>query len=285
MAKPSIFRLHSFSERNLIRLGAYLADKIRKDLVRKLKTDGLMQDPAGVKDMHGSDLSAYHIIHATISGIKLRGVVEGMPDINPYIASPILFIDPVDGSRNWERQVGDPAFAMAYCEKAEDAYMEDLSFAYVEGLLSGDKYYTLKGKVWYRSALLNQKWILPKLKHTPLNEATAYVKPGYTAAEKVLKFASELMKQCKDIRAFDNSSTELCQFARGAADLIVEARDLSDFHNLLAYPILTAVGATVTDLHGIPLDKHPVCPGEIVNFLVFSSKDLQKESMQYLKTQ
>lgn len=271
------------SERDLIKLGRRLAKEIRKVLVREMKSALRAEEPREVKATHKIDELAYKTISKETEGLAIRIVIEGSKPINSEVSSPTLFIDPIDGSRNWERQIGDPAFAMAFCAKEGDICFDDLSFCFVEGLRSGDQYYTLNGKALYKSKLLNQKAIkLPKRHSAALENSLAYIKPGYSQAAKVIDFAKPLMIACKDIRAIDNSATDLCELARGACDFIIEARDLSDFHNLLAYPMLKATGCVLTDLHGNGLGNTKAIPDSIYDFMAFSSPELKDEVLQVL---
>jgi fructose-1,6-bisphosphatase/inositol monophosphatase family enzyme len=266
-----------FSERDLIALGRKLASAIRKALIRELKSDERELEPEGVKAQHASDLIAFRIIEKEFKGLAVKLEIEGFETINPEIQSPSIFIDPLDGSRNWERQIGDPAFALAYAEKEGEICFRDLQFAYVEGLRSGDQYFSLKGKAFYRSKLLNKNFRLQKRKTKNLKESTAYIKPGYSAAQKALDYSKDIILYCKDIRAIDNSATELCELARGACDFIIEARDLSDFHNLLAFPILKNCGGVLSNLEGELMDRKPAIPGKIYNFTAFAHADLMHE--------
>jgi fructose-1,6-bisphosphatase/inositol monophosphatase family enzyme len=272
------------SERDLIKLGRRLAKEIRKVLIREMKSTSRTDEPREVKATHKIDELAYKILSNETQGLPIRIVIEGAKPINPEVASPTLFIDPVDGSRNWERQIGDPAFAMAFCAKEGEISFNDLSFCFVEGLRSGDQYYTLNGKALYKSKLLNQKAIkLPKRSAVALENSLAYIKPGYSQAGKVIEFARTVMLACKDIRAIDNSATDLCELARGACDFIIEARDLSDFHNLLAFPMLKASGCMLTDLKGNDLGTAKAIPDKIYDFMAFSSPQLRDEALLLLK--
>jgi fructose-1,6-bisphosphatase/inositol monophosphatase family enzyme len=272
------------SERDLIKLGRRLAKEIRKVLIREIKSTSRIEEPREVKATHKIDEIAYKIIARETTGLPIRIVIEGAEPINPEINAPVLFIDPVDGSRNWERQIGDPAFAMAYTTSEGDLHFKDLSFCFIECLRSGDQYYTLNGKAFYKSKLLNQKAAkLPKRNVKVLKDSLAYIKPGYSQAAKAIDFAKPIMLACKDIRAIDNSASELCELARGATDLIIEARDLSDFHNLLAYPILKATGCIVTDLKGNDLGETKAIPEKVYDFMAFSSSELKEEVLKALK--
>jgi fructose-1,6-bisphosphatase/inositol monophosphatase family enzyme len=257
-----------------------MARKIKKDLRQVANSGEIDKEPFHIKGTHQADHMAYRTIKDMLKDVKLRGVVEGMPVIHPEIEAPILYIDPIDGSRNWDRQVGDPAFAMAFSNVPAHHALDDLKFAYVEGLLSGDIYYTMKAKAYYRSYFSGKTMPLGSVGASiSLREAVAYIKPGYSAAEKVLYLGGSLMREVKDIRAFDNSAMELCHLARGGCDLVLEARDLSDYFNLLAWPILRAVDAQLLSLEGKPLRTSVFEPDQIINFLAASHSELAVEAL------
>lgn len=282
MPKPSVKQLHTLNERNFVRLGAYLAKHVRRKLVQH-EAMMAINEPLDIKGTHRADELAYLVITEALSGVRVRGVVEGMPIIHPHIDAPILYIDPVDGSRNWDRQVGDPAFAMALSLKPSGHTLDDLQWSFVEGLHSADRYYTLKNRAHFRLHAKRKIYPLTKaVGQLRLEEMVAYIKPGYSAADKVLRIGGDLMQAVKDIRAFDNSAMELCHLARGACDLILEARDLSDFYNLLAWPILRASGAELYALDGQLLRERLFEPGQIMNFIALRQPGSKEEVLAKL---
>ncbi|HSJ67043.1 MAG TPA: hypothetical protein VK921_05185 [Anditalea sp.] len=205
----------------------------------------------GVKDTHHIDQIAFKLIKKQLSNLPVNVYLEGFPPIVNHSADYNLYIDPVDGSRNWDRGVGDPCFCMAVSKNIPHLTFRDLTFAFVGGYHSLDQYYLEDGSPIFESHLLQQKIILENIKKVQtLNSAHAYLKPGYSAAKYHFDFCLPIYYRVKDIRSIDNSGMDLCEIARGAADFAIEARQLSDFYNLLAYPIFHSSGGIITDLNG-----------------------------------
>lgn len=205
----------------------------------------------GVKDTHHIDEVAYELIKEELRPHPINLYLEGFKPLLQEGAEYNFYIDPVDGSRNWDRAVGDPCFCLAVSENKPDLRFKDLFFAFIGGYHSKDQYYIEDGKAIFESKMLQQKITLgsqPRIQH--LNASHAYLKAGYSAAKFHFDFCLPIYYQVKDIRAIDNSGMDLCEIARGAADFAIEARQLSDFYNLLAYPIFYAAGGIITDLEG-----------------------------------
>jgi fructose-1,6-bisphosphatase/inositol monophosphatase family enzyme len=283
MPKASISTLHTFSERNLLRLARQMVKNIKKGLRDRMSQGYPVSDPSDIKGTHQADYVAFEVIKTMVRDIKARVVVEGMPVLHPELEAPILYIDPIDGSRNWDRQVGDPGFAMAYSAMPGPHSLNDLQFAYVEGLLSGDIHYTLKGKAYYRNFFSGKTQGLQRIAMPgKISELVAYIKPGYSAGGKVLSMGSALIREVKDIRSFDNSAMELCHLAKGSCDLILEVRDLSDYFNLLAWPIVRATQGGLFSLEGADLSGQVFVPEKVVNFIALREKSMIAEILSRL---
>ncbi|MBT0811962.1 hypothetical protein KIH41_11795 [Litoribacter ruber] len=204
-----------------------------------------------VKATHLIDEVAFEVIRKELLELPVNIYMEGFPAIKTESAEFNIYIDPVDGSRNWDRGVGDPSFCLAVSPVKESLRFGDLSFSFIGGYHSHDRYYIQNGKAIFDSHLL-QKQIEINTKNAAakLGDAHAYLKPGYTATKAHFDYCWPIYPLVKDIRAIDNSGMDLCEIARGAADFSIECRKLSDFYNLLAFPILKAAGGVVTDLNG-----------------------------------
>jgi len=205
----------------------------------------------GVKDTHHIDQVAFNLVKKQLSSLSVNIFLEGFPPILKEQAKYNFYIDPVDGSRNWDRGVGDPCFCLAVSENLPRPTFRDLIFSFIGGYHSFDQYYLEEGVAIFDSHLLQQKIRLDySNKVQTLSSAHAYLKPGYSAAKYHFDFCLPIYYRVKDIRSIDNSGMDLCEIARGAADFAIEARQLSDFYNLLAYPIFHASGGVITDLKG-----------------------------------
>ncbi|KEO74485.1 FIG domain-containing protein [Anditalea andensis] len=208
----------------------------------------------GVKDTHHIDEVAFQLIRKYMDQFTINIYVEGFPPIYKKDANFNLYIDPVDGSRNWDRGVGDPCFCLAVSQNKPSLTFKDLIFSFTGGYHSLDQYYIEDKSAVFESHRLNKKIFLNELNRVQsLAQSHAYLKPGYSAAKFHFDFCLPLYFKVKDIRAIDNSGMDLCEIARGAADFAIEARQLSDFYNLLSYPIFHASGGIITDLEGLDM--------------------------------
>jgi fructose-1,6-bisphosphatase/inositol monophosphatase family enzyme len=245
---------------------------------------GLNKDSdQGVKDTHHIDHVAFQLIKEQLANYPVNIYLEGFSPIIVSQAAYNLFIDPVDGSRNWDRGVGDPCFCLAVSENKPHLTFRDLTFAYIGGYHSFDQYYLEDNSAVFESHLLQHKIILGGNNRVQtLNTAHAYLKPGYSAAKYHFDFCLPIYYRVKDIRSIDNSGMDLCEIARGAADFAIEARQLSDFYNLLAYPIFHAAGGVITDLTGQDLIDREFNIDSQYDFIASSNKPLLLEIFDVL---
>jgi len=237
----------------------------------------------GVKDTHHIDEIAFKLIKEHFEKLPVNVYLEGFPPITNHAAKYNFYIDPVDGSRNWDRGVGDPCFCLAVSENKPYLTFRDLMFAFIGGYHSKDQYYLEDNSPIYESHLLQKKIVLRHIsKVQTLNAAHAYLKPGYSAAKYHFDFCLPIYYRVKDIRSIDNSGMDLCEIARGAADFAIEARQLSDFYNLLAYPIFHASGGVITDLTGQDLIDREFNIDSQYDFIASSNNVLLSEILEVL---
>ena len=237
----------------------------------------------GVKDTHHIDQLAFDLIKGELSQLPVNLYLEGFPPITKEGAAFNVYIDPVDGSRNWDRGVGDPCFCLAVSANKTHLTFRDLKFAFIGGYHSFDQYYVEGTSAIYESHILHRKVILKNVNRAnTLSTAHAYLKPGYSAAKYHFDFCLPVYYRVKDIRAIDNSGMDLCEIARGAADFAIEARQLSDFYNLLAYPLFHAAGGIITDLAGQDLIDREFDINAQYDFIASSNRELLTEILEVL---
>lgn len=250
---------------------------VKKAMLSDLQNNhdsGVRADGESTKAVHAIDEVAYREALQMLQEVPCNVYMESFaPHLSPDAAFS-LFIDPVDGSLNWDRGVGDPCFALAITEKTTDIRFCDFSFAYVEGLRSGDYYFVRDGKAWFYQHLLGKEKVVQSSTQEDLSKAHAYLKTGYQGAAKQFRVSMPIFLKVKDIRAIDNSGMELCELARGASDLMIEARQLSDFYNLLAFPIVRAAGGVISDLDGNRIDNELIRPEGLYDFVAAGNEIL-----------
>lgn len=271
---------------SLPEIGPSIASSIRERLRYRLMASGpgeTLSDPADLKSTHAIDEFAADIASAVLGQYRCNIFIEGRTARYDPEAPLCFYIDPVDGSTNWDRCVGDPATVIACCERPVARTLSDLDSAYVEGLASGDRYWGADGGASYYCARTGRTIAIEDRPAVPLARATGYIRFGYGGAREQLQASVPLMLECRDLRAFDNAGTELCELARGAADFMVDARGFSDGFNLLSWPILRAAGGVLLDLDGAPLETMSFDPAAHYDFVAAQSSGLAQEVLSRVR--
>lgn len=266
-------------------VGHAIAASIRERLVERLTEAGPLQGAAGTdpKATHAIDEHAAEIATAALADHRCNIYIEGhAARIHPE-ARLACYLDPVDGSMNWDRRIGDPAFVLAWCRGPAANSLDDLEAAYVEGLASGDCYWVHAGRAMYHCQLTGRTTHLGPQPPVPLEQAIGYLRFGYGGAAAQLAATGGLLLAARDVRAVDNAAIEFCEIARGAAGFMVEARGLSDGYNLLAWPIVRAVGGALLDPGGAQLAQRSFVAERVQDYVVASSPGLAHEVVEYMR--
>ncbi|MCC5919168.1 MAG: hypothetical protein LAT68_00305 [Cyclobacteriaceae bacterium] len=261
-------------------------DSIRAAVIQHLDdilSHGAELDRLSVKATHQIDEVAFEILKEHFKEFPADLYIESFDPILKEGSEWVLFCDPVDGSRNCDRNIGDAGFGICLSPKREQLRFSDLQDAFVGGLRTGDRYYTKGGSAFYQSALTKKEYPLRSSAETQLKNALLLLKAGYSAADTHFSQAYPLYFACKDSRSFENSIVEMCELARGGMDAFVEVRKLSDFYNLVAYPILRASGASLVNLQGQPFEQLAVDPDGYYDFVGASTEILAIEIINILK--
>ncbi|WP_299489675.1 inositol monophosphatase family protein [uncultured Shewanella sp.] len=240
------------------------------------------QNEADTKSTHHADNIAFHIITQHLESYPCQIFMEGFQFPKKDNPDFIIYIDPLDGSLNWDRGIGDPCIALAISEHLDNPTFDHLCFAYVEGLHSGDYYYTENEKSYFYSSLLENTQVIQCKGKTQLSTACGYLRLGYSKAEEQLLFSYPIFLQCRDIRAIENSNMELCELARNAADFMIEARKTSDLYNLLAYPILKYAGGHIVNKVSENLCHQIIQPNDIYDFIATTNPLLLEDILTSL---
>ncbi len=264
-----------------------ISQEVKAELIKALSETGFvgetLSNPYSLKSTHRVDKIAIEVIWEKLKDYPCNIYIESAQITEKKNAEFTMIIDPIDGSLNWDRGVGDPCIAIAITQKTKDIQLQDLEYAYVEGFRSGDYYYTQEGMSYFHSHLLQKIVPIHTAGKTELAEATAYLRSGYSSAKKQLEKSFPLFLLCRDLRAIDNSAMEICEVARNAADLIVEARQISDNFNLLAYPILKNAGGLLCDLEGNSLEELSLESEQVVDYVICNNATLLAEILLILK--
>lgn len=258
-------------------LAASMAADVRTSLLRQstaADADESLIDPDDLKSAHDIDIRAAAIVRRALADFRCNVVIEGEAAEIDDAAAFCVYIDPVDGSLNWDRGIGDPAFVLAAAPGPRAARLDDLHFAYVEGLRSGDRYRTAGGDAWYHCYLTGRERRLRTAAPHRLAEATGYLRAGYGGARRQLAATLPLYLGARDLRAIDNAASEFGEIARNAAHFLVEARGISDGFNLLAWPVARAAGGVLRGLDGAEPAAAPFEPDAPLDYLLAGNADL-----------
>lgn len=258
-----------------------IAYSIRDTLIQRLSETGYIGDT----NLVSNDLKSHHsiddiAIKAVMNELKDSKVAIYLEDEKKHVADGAnysIYIDPVDGSLNWDRGTGDPCIVIAMSDKIKISCLDDLNFAFVYGLRSGDEYWVEDNKAYYFCKLTQSKYEINSAQTVGVENMVGYFRPGYGMAERQLRRTLPLFYKVRDIRAMDNAGIEICEIARGAADLMIEARDGSDGFNLLAYPILKAAGGAIFTLTGADISSKPISLDNKYNYIALGNPSQIKE--------
>ncbi len=265
-------------------LGHRVARGVRARLRDEPAPGETLTDPADLKSGHRIDAHAIAVVREVLVDQRCNVRIEGGDDDIDPEAAFCLYIDPVDGSLNWDRGIGDPAVALAVAAGPRAECLDDLALAYVEGLRTGDRYWMGGGDgVYHYDAVRESSAAIACTGPEALAQATAYLRCGYGGARPQLAASLSLMLAARDVRAVDNAAMECAEIARGAADLLVEARGISDGYNLLAYPLARAAGAVLTDLDGADLGPQPFRPDEPVDYVLAGNRGLANQAIALMQ--
>jgi len=271
-------------ENEFLGKAAYITKAICQRLHERILKHGFLGEklakPGDLKSTHDIDYIAADIALEALRGTGANVFIESIDTGQHDAAQFSIYIDPVDGSLNYDRGIGDPSVAIAMSRKPQIESLEDLEFAYILGLRSQHAYFTKTGEshLW-----INGMTKTHVIKCTPkqnLAESVAYLRPGYGFSEHYLAQVLPIFLKVKDIRAIDNTAMEMCEIARNAADIMIEARNASDVYNLLAYPILRNAGGLLLDLHGNNLAKESLDLNKDYDYIATNSQPLAIEAIE-----
>lgn len=255
----------------LAALAGSIASEVRATLLQRPEIAGSgesLADPADLKSIHDIDVRAAAIARRSFEDFRCNLVIEGEEADIDTDAAFSVYLDPVDGSLNWDRGIGDPAFVLAVAPGPRAGCLDDLHFVYVEGLRSGDRYRTAGGVGFHYCHMTGLERHLQIAAPESLADATGYLRAGYGGARRQLMATLPLYLGARDLRAIDNAATEFGDIARNAAHFLVEARGISDGFNVLAWPLVRVAGGVLRDLDGNTLGAAPFEPHAPLDYLL-----------------
>ncbi len=267
-------------------LAEQLSFKVKDLLLEVRKHTGYIGDtnlnPNHLKSCHAVDKPLHEYLCHFLKDHKANIFIESSQPVLREDAEFSLFIDPVDGSLNWDREIGNPCFVAAFSSKTNDVTYQDLEYGFVKNFRTNDVYQAKNGKSYYYSSLTDKQIEIKCQGQVDLKNARGCLRPGYSLATNQFAATAPLFLLAKDIRSEENTGIELCYIARDALDFIVEARKASDDFNLLAYPIIKNSGAIISDLNGAGFSGKIISQTGKQDFIVSNSKKLHYEILKQI---
>lgn len=278
MSKPAVP-----GDGRLAETTAAIGAAVRSALLERRDEGETLQDPRDLKSAHAIDARAAGIARRALRGFHCNLVVEGDVAEDDPDAAFCVYLDPVDGSLNWDRGIGDPALVLAVAHGPRAGCIDELAFVGIEALRSGDRYWTADGDAFHRCALSGRRQRLRTAAPRHVREAVGYLRAGYGGARRQLARTLPLYLAARDLRAVDNAATEFGEIARNAAHFLVEARGISDGFNLLAWPLVRAAGGVLRGLDGSDIVQAPFTPAAATDYVLAGNPALADDLLSRLQ--
>lgn len=197
----------------------------------------------------------------------------------PYdTCAPLSFyLVPIDGALNSDRRASEPAFAIACCSGPAAARLADLDAAYVEGLVTGDRYWAQDGKAFFRAGPTGRTMPLSYQGPQRLADSVGYLRFAETGAAKPPVAALSRFRGVCGMRAADGAAMKFCEIARGTADFMISPHGIANGYDLLAWPVVRAIGGDLCTLAGHSLPEEPFNLDAVYHYIVASSANLCRE--------
>lgn len=205
-------------------------------------------DRTAMVDRVAEDVVIAHCERLAADGARFLLRSEELGDREFGAASPILVVDPVDGSINAKQ-------GLPYCCTSL-ALLEGTSFAattvgVVRNLAGRGVYSAVRGE----GAWLDGEALRPlAVGLAPSGEVPVLVMEAVLSPPMIVRQA-RLIERCGRVRLLGAAALSLCQAATGAASAVVAPGGLRSFDCAAGLLVLEEAGALVTDLEGKPVGE------------------------------
>jgi myo-inositol-1(or 4)-monophosphatase len=148
----------------------------------------------------------------------------------------IIYLDPVDGTYNAEKNISFYALSIAYAEKGQ------IIRAFVQNLATGEEFTAEKGKGAYQNGCP-----IRISEVTALRTSAMSIYGKHYEQDRIF----HLMQKIRRFRQFGASALELCYVAAGKIDGFVDLRSTLRVTDAAAGVLICEeAGGMVTDIHG-----------------------------------
>jgi len=203
-------------------------------------------DRTAMVDRVAEDVVIAHCERLAAEGARFLLRSEELGDREFGAASPLLVVDPVDGSINAKQGLPYHCTSLALLEGATFA---DTSVGVVRNLAGRGVYTAIRGQgVWRDGEPLRPLSVgLAEGGRVPVLVMEAVLSPPMIVRQ------ARLIERCGRVRLLGAAALSLCQAAAGAASALVAPGGLRSFDCAAGLLVLDEAGALVTDLEGKPV--------------------------------
>ena len=268
-----IWNFSNMDINDLKKIGARLKAEMVSNLNELRKGPDLGKGASG-DTTHCVDKKAEDIVfeEAEKLNIPLTIVSEeyGRLDLNG--GGPKLLTDPIDGSRN--AFTGIPLFSTSMALIDGDV-IGQTRLGYVINLISGDEFWTVKGK----GAFLNGKTIQTQKEYSFKVIASEVQSPA-----RDIPGILPLISLYNRSRCFGSTALDLAFLAQGAVSTFIVPVPSRSFDFAAGYLLIKEAGGIITDTEGHEIDHIEAGINRSTPLLASGNKMLHKKALEILKT-
>lgn len=242
------------------RVGAMLAThKSTAERAEETGTTGGGGDRTLVIDAAAEAIVFDELARLSERGVRFRTVSEERGEVSFGASTPVVVIDPIDGSLNAKRGLAPYALSLAV---ATGETMADVRFGFVHDFASGEEWWSGLGQ----GAYLNDAALDPGLVERRAPDGRIEVVGIESADPRWLAGSiAELVERAYRLRALGAIAPSLCQVAAGRFDALVSLRGCRAVDAAAAQLIVREAGGLVsfpafTQPLAAPLDLVPHSP-------------------------
>lgn len=212
---------------------------------REVVGTGAGGDQTVYLDQLAEGIVVRHLEQAYRSGFRFTLISEELGE-RDFGGSPIVLVDPLDGSYN--AKSGLPYYAVVLAATDGDK-LGDVVLGYVQNLVSGDEFYAGRGTGAYR----NGKPLLPAPAAFD-GASIPLVQLDAPTGVEPREHALPILEHAEKIRQLGSAALNLCHTAAGGVSLQVTPAPVRAFDLAAPLRILQEAGGVASDFRGEPIE-------------------------------
>ncbi|MFA6035485.1 MAG: inositol monophosphatase family protein [Candidatus Micrarchaeia archaeon] len=225
--------------------------KIAKKAMRKLKhstAEEIATNPLGQRTIK-ADRDLEKIVLRELKALDCAVASEEI-GLKKFSQAPqhLFVVDPLDASENFKR--GMPCYALGIARAKYGGTFADVEDAYVFDLVSGDEFYSQKGKGAWR----NGKEMKPSKLENMKDSIVVFDFYNSNGREISDSTRAMVLKNTKDIRRYGPALLEMAYVACGAVEGYFNVNSTLSVVHASGVALMRDAGCTITDHEGKQLD-------------------------------